>query len=461
MKVVVFQVGDHVYGVDAATVREIIDPVPVTPLPFVSPEIEGLINVAGKIYLQLCLLLRLKRAYPSCPDGGSVIILTTERGLCACRITKIIDRIDVEEATVSPPPAAEYGGDMVAIGLFYREGLPVLLLDPDHLLLPQKCKDVVDSPSPAPALNMPENELPQPEVLFPPNFPCVVFTCDNKLYAFRFDDVVEVVENEELMPIPYTAPEPVSVALLRGKPLPLLDTQSLLVGTAQKSVHFTLVVRLDGHLAGLQVEQVVGLQRVTFDSLLLPAITKDLIEGGAVTQEGVPVALINYAALELLAYAEPLRRWFMTNREQLAGNGAESLPTVVKKRMVLFRLGEELMALPLAEVERIEEYFEPTETPGGESSAISGVIQVRGNIMPVRSIEKRLGRTCDRQPGAYLVVASAGSFCAVPVRKVVRVVDIDLSTIILANSGRNSLVSGTGHYNGIPVKFIDGEELAA
>ncbi len=460
MKIVVFQAGDQLYGVAAATIEEIIDPVPVTPLPFVSPEVEGLINAAGRIYLQLSLERRLNREDVSGPDGGAVIMFTTGRGHCACRVTRTIARIDVEVAAVFPPPA-EYGNDMAVTGLFYRDGLPVLLLEPEHLLLPQKCKDVVDSPCPVPVSGGAGDSLPQPDAVQDTGFPSVVCTCGTELFAFRFDDVIEVAASEDLTPLPDTGPEGTTVALWRGMPLPLLDICPLLVGEGVRTVPFTLVVRIGDRLAGLQVEQIFGIKRVTSASHCPPTVGQELLEAGVVAQDGAPVTLINRAALAASAYADPLHIWFRSNREKLAGSVARKPPAAIKKRMVLFRLGEELMALPLEAVERIEEFFEATETPGGESRAIRGVIQVRGTIMPVRSIERRLGIACDRQPVAYLIVAGAGSFCAVPVGKVERVVDIEVSALIPADPDRNGVVSGTGQYDGMPVTCIDGERLAA
>ena len=151
----------------------------------------------------------------------------------------------------------------------------------------------------------------------------------------------------------------------------------------------------------------------------------------------------------------------ISGTETAVGNGLRSAAPGSTIRMLLFRQGRELLALPLEMVERVEEYSEPTATPGDESEHVSGVIQVQGNIMPVRSADTLLGGISGAPPCVYLIVANSGKRCALAVEKVERVVTMNAADVEPAHAGSNSFLNGIGTWHGMLVSLVDGERLVA
>lgn len=461
MEILIFQIGDHHYGIDADRVMEIIDPVPVTPLPFMPSEVEGLIHLAGRIITQICAGRRLQQEETDSPRGGVVMILSTANGLCACRVTKVLTKTGVAADSISSAQVAECPGEEALLtGEFHWQDAIVLLLNPDLLLRPM----VISTEEDAGAELVSEQEeggLQREVSAHVEQFSCVTFACNNELFALRFEDIAEVIENGALTPLPGAPPELPGMVLLRGEPLPLLSLQSILFGGVSAPTPFTLVVFLNDCRVGLQVERVVGIRRFACDALRPLPEEQSLLEGFVTTPDEALVLLLRFSALSAPDRFDAWRPWLIAvgtgSAEDRRHNGA----AVAKKKMLLFRLGTENLALPLEAVDRVEEYFTPTETPEDVSSEISGLIQVQGNIVPVCALGRLMGMASDGHPTAYIIVADGGKRCAVAVDKIERLVALDESAIERTYSGQNRLMAGIAKYNGLLVSLLNYERLTS
>jgi chemotaxis signal transduction protein len=83
-----FRSAEQIFAVPALAVQEILYPLPVTPLPFVSHAIEGLINVEGRIAVQLCLAKLNHLPAPSAHP--ELVLLDTGRARCALHVDAVI-----------------------------------------------------------------------------------------------------------------------------------------------------------------------------------------------------------------------------------------------------------------------------------------------------------------------------------------------------------------------------------
>ena len=461
MEAVIFQVGEHRYAVNAETVREIIDPVPVTPLPFVSSEVEGLINVSGKVIPQVCASLSLNLGEMKSRDEGVVMVLMSRGGMCGCRVLRVIARVSVDDDAISYTASTEgVGADFLLTGEFLWNGSMVLLLDPNRLMRAQSAEMSSDEDGTGLVAESYGGDTYQQRIAHGDLFPCVLFSCNSELFAFRFDDVAEVVERGEITPMPGAPPEMPGVMLLRGTPLPLFSTHSILFGGTEKNSPYILVVNLNGCRAGLLVERVFGFQRFSKESLQPLAEEQTLLEGIITTKDSRIVGLIRLSSLTAPERFDAWHPWLI-NGALTAGEEVKSEESASSQRMLMFRMGKELLALPLGVVERIEEYFEPAATPEDADGSVNGVIQIQGNVMPVRNLAKLAGVLSTAPSSVYLIVASGGNRCALPVEKVERVVDMNDADIEPARSGQNGILNGICKYHGMLVSLVDAERLAA
>jgi len=461
LEVLIFQVNMHLFGFDTAKVMEIIEPLPVTRLPFVLPEVDGLINVSGRVIPQICTSLRLQLGKMAGSEAGLVIILATGHSYCACRVSRVIARTAIEADTVTSL-ATEKTADHDAFlsGEFLWNDNMVLLLDPDYLirsLPPEEMDAEAEKGLVSERLCGEFRQVTTGADLFP----AVVFTCNKELFALRFTEVSEVVENGTITSLPGAPQEIAGVIVLRGEPLPVFSLRLILFGDSQEYTPFVLIVHINDFRVGLLIESIVGIQRFTRESLRPLADEQALLEGIITTADNRLLALIRLFALAVSERFTAWQPWLAASKEKPAAHALEAKITSMTKRMLLFRQGKELLALPLDMVERIEEYWKPTETPGNQSSSINGVIQVQGNVMPVRKLEKLSGLAPGGCPSVYLIVSNGGNRCALPVEKIECIFDMDLTDIEQVDSGPNSLLSGIGTCNGMLVSILAAERLVS
>ena len=272
MDVVIFQIQDQFFAVDAGVVREIIDPLPVTPLPFSAAEVEGLINVSGRIILQINAAQRLLQGGMTAPEGGAVMILAVAHDLCACRVTRVLARTTVATEAVAAVTNADITGhDTLLSGEFLWKESLVLLLDPVFLLR-ERAPVAEGGNDPEDDSGLVTERYGGDLLLDAPHaddFPCIVFYCKNELFAVRFADVAEVVECGAVTALPGAPAEIAGALLVRGAPLPLLSLQAILFdGSGGSTMPFALIVHLNGCRVGLLVERVIGIQRFAHSSLI-------------------------------------------------------------------------------------------------------------------------------------------------------------------------------------------------
>ncbi len=219
MDVVIFQIQEQLYAFDAGAVREIIDPLPVTPLPFSAAEVEGLINVSGRIILQICAAQRLQQAVVAAPVEGTVIILALAHDICACRVKRVLARATVATDAVAAVAGVDIADhDALLSGEFLWKESLVLLLDPAFLL--RERMPVAEGGNGAEVgsgliTERYGGDLRQ-DAPRADDFPCVVFSCNYELFAVRFADVAEVVESGTVTSLPGAPQEIPGAMLLRG-----------------------------------------------------------------------------------------------------------------------------------------------------------------------------------------------------------------------------------------------------
>ena len=78
------------------------------------------------------------------------------------------------------------------------------------------------------------------------------------------------------------------------------------------------------------------------------------------------------------------------------------------RQLVIFSLGTEEYALPITRVQEIIRYTEPRSV-ASQTRWIRGVINLRGNIVPVCDLAERLGLGLERPESAKIVIVETAS----------------------------------------------------
>ena len=130
-----FSLADVKYGIKILDVQEIIGLPPMTKVPDYPPEVEGIIDLRGKIVP----VLNLRRRF-SLPDKETdretcviIMALKGESGieLRGGIVDRVHDVVDFHKEDLDKPPMTESGADSVGavIGIGKKQGSVTLMLD--------------------------------------------------------------------------------------------------------------------------------------------------------------------------------------------------------------------------------------------------------------------------------------------------------------------------------------------
>ena len=100
-----FLLDGHLFGVDVASVQEVLKQQDLTPVPLASAEVAGLINLRGQIVTTLELRTRLGLPErPAGSDSVSVVVRAADGGPVSLVVDRIGDVLQVDGASLEPPP---------------------------------------------------------------------------------------------------------------------------------------------------------------------------------------------------------------------------------------------------------------------------------------------------------------------------------------------------------------------
>lgn len=125
-----FVVGDIVYAVPIAAVREIVNPVPLAELPHAPAAVAGVADHRGEIMPIIDLRVRFGLAPLGDARKGKWILITVEGrgvGLAVDRVTEVFGKITSE---IKPPPALGAGDELRGIsGVTTHDGMLIFVLE--------------------------------------------------------------------------------------------------------------------------------------------------------------------------------------------------------------------------------------------------------------------------------------------------------------------------------------------
>ena len=142
-------------------------------------------------------------------------------------------------------------------------------------------------------------------------------------------------------------------------------------------------------------------------------------------------------------------------------NVADSRGAAVAAQLVVFSLGDEEYALPIADVQEIIRYTEPRAI-ASEAPWIRGVISLRGKIIPVCDLAARLGLPADGEPHANIVIVeTADGTAGVIVDEVQEVLTVDGSQLDSLPTAGGGVIDGVAKIGDRLVVLLDANGIFA
>lgn len=448
--VIVFQVYGQYCALPTDKIREILEPLPVTPLPFTPGFVDGLVNIGGQVVVQMDLGHRLGLQKPLTGTCGILLVIDVGNGSYAIRVDQVFSRASLEEASLSACADAEEDTLSVVSGQFAWINAMVLMLSAERMGM----DDIV-------AQGVPDGEggllavggLAEKELVAADKENTYLITMvGSEYYALALSEIMEVVElPDDITRLPHAPQEVLGLMLLRGTPLLILVLAGLLEaeGNQQVSCPFAIVVERDGRLLGLAVEKLLGIQRFGEKAMQPVENPSGDIAGYFIGKEKDSQRMIGLLSIPGLISAEHSARYrgYLVDGTSIETYQIKAVEDK-KRRLLIIRLGAELFALPLSAILRIEEDLCLTPVPASANAALIGAIQVQGDVLPVIDIAVQLGLAHDAEAVFYVVVQLESERWALKVDHVERVLEVAESELELISSFTEGYLSAIGRIGG-------------
>lgn len=457
MELVLFEVGKGRFAFSAVGVIKVLDALPVTPLPYAPADVEGLVNVAGAVYLKVDLAARLGFGERSADPNGNLLVVTAREDTVVVQVDKVFNKISVEPENINLYDATDTSA-LVRGEFLLPDGMVLLLNEAVLGLQNMQPEGVpeggsgllgqVDATAAARAAEVSNNDMPT-----------VTVQAGHETYAFHMGDVLEIVEIKELTSLPGAGQEVQGLMQLRGTALLVLSLTELLQCKQKTTPRFVLVVAVHGTKLGIAVADIVGIERYEKDILQAISGGDTQLEGYLPGMDSSLSRMTGLVSIDGLISAESMahfRRYLSQHGVDMAAVTEQELKSV--RRLLSFRLGGERCALPLSLVDRVEEYASAVNLPEGDDS-LAGVVQIKGEVAPVLDMRDMLGVKAG-DTSAYVVVRIQGAPWALVVDKVDRVIEIAEKDITPVRTNQNDYLTEVGRLDGELVSLLSLEPLS-
>jgi purine-binding chemotaxis protein CheW len=396
-QLVTFTLDEVEFGLDIDRVQEITPRSDITPVPGSPSFVLGIVNLRGSIIPVLDSRLRFHLPPKPSTAKTRIIILDLGGQPTGLMVDSVSEVVKLDDFTLrdTPPLVAGVRSDYLA-GMVTAANRLITLINlekildsaefSEKMLLTEKGggSGLFSSGATAAVAEQVEEELPY-----------VTFTLGQESFGINLKMVEEIIELPTVTKVPDAPPYVLGVICLRDQVLPLLDfIQLLQAEPSEKPVAGDMVILLSFGQAklGIVVDGIQEIIRIREEDILPPPQTlsereaKDL--EGVVLRSDRMVSLLKVLDIitgEDQAKIAAMSTSLMTQEtDDAQAAAAHELPLVV------FRLGNEAFSLRLHEVREIIMVGNITPIPRAPSF-IEGVLNLRGEVMPVIDLRERFG----------------------------------------------------------------------
>jgi purine-binding chemotaxis protein CheW len=411
-----FLVGDRLYALPAEHVAEVIRVPSVARLPNSPKALMGLANLRGSVIAVVSLPAVLGHPPASADDGARAIILSGSRpaALVVDAVQRLVSpeagRIETRQGELTADPGealagmfpidteAEGAGDAVA-----------RVLDIDAMLSRE-----FGSAAPRTAvLTRAAATLPgQHAEERSEELALVTFEVAGQEYALALEQVQEVVAvPSSVAVVPRADAVVLGIVAHRDGLLPLLSLRALLgfPGEDTSAREKVVVTAVGGMLVGLVADRMRGVIRADPDLIepsppMLAARAGGEARIASMFRADGGHRLVSILSPDQLFREDVMRRLQASSGVAGGAANAEQPDNIETAEFVVFRLGEESFGLPISAVDEVARVPDRISRVPNAPEFLEGLINFRGEVLPVIDQRKRFGLAVNGGGGRRLVV---------------------------------------------------------
>jgi len=426
-QVVVFQLGDEEFGIDIQRVKEIVRLLPVTAVPQAPFYIEGLANLRGGILPIADLRARFALPPVERTEATRVVVADVGGTLTGFIVDKVSEVMAVPPGAIEPPPtiaigvAAEYLSGVAKLDQGRRL---LMMLDVNRILDVSELAEVATEGHHL--VDEQDEQQRDTQAQAREEEQLVSFRLEGEEYAIPIEVMQEVIRLPEVTHVPQAPDYILGVVALRDRLLPVIDLRLRFGLPTQETDDATrvVVVNLNGMVAGLVVDSISEVLRLPKEDIEPPP---PIVQGAAAEQlrgmgkldEGRRLIILLEATKLFSAEEQNMLAQLDERVEEEAGaetggpiraavGGQAKAALGDEEQLVSFNLGDEDFGVDINQVQEIVRLSAITRVPQAPGY-MEGVLNLRGNVLPVVNLRTRLGLPpVDHTEASRIVVLDIG-----------------------------------------------------
>lgn len=423
---VTFIAGDEVFAVEMAPVQEIIRVPTVVRVPLSPPTLEGLANLRGKVLPIVSLRRALGFAEREADDASRAVVIDIGQplGFVVDRVASVVG-VDANKIEGVQGISGTVNTELLT-GLIKDIGghAMVMVLNFEKLIAQEFAQIAAISRSQGALTAQGRAKANDDDALrtSEAELHLVSFVVAGQEYAIAIEDVQEIVQiPEQIVQVPHAQSHVLGVMTLRNRLLPLVALRRMFDLSEQDANDQSriVVVSIRGASVGIVVDKVNEVLRVARrDVEAMPAMLAragDLSDITDICRLEKGQRLVSIISTDNLFRHSAIKEAMTTvNTHTDTTDQAKTGPEGAgdDEQVVVFRLGAEEFGVPIDSVQEIVRIPETlTHVPKAPAS-VEGVINLRGSVLPVVDLRRRLGlATIARNDGQRIVVFLIRGVC--------------------------------------------------
>lgn len=416
---VTFELGKEVFAVEMAPVQEIIRVPEVVRVPLAPVILEGLSNLRGKVLPIVSLRRTLGLPDRAFDDAARAVVIDLGQplGFVVDRVSSVVgvDNNQLEDvADISSTVNTEWlSGLMKDV----QGHTMVMVLNFEKLIAAEFAQLATTAAGRAMVSSNLTQATKTEQRLVEEELHLVSFDVAQQEYAIAIESVQEIVQvPQQVVQVPHAQPHVLGLMTLRNRLLPLVSLRRMfaLNARSEQAQSRIVVVALGGASVGIVVDNVNEVLRVPRrDVEVLPPLLAK--QGGM--EEITDICrleqgrrLVSIISTDNLFRHSAIQK-ALTTVNQDSYTHSHSLQTGMSvdrdddEQVVVFRLGAEEFGVPIDSVQEIVRVPDTLTHVPKAPAAVEGVINLRGTVLPVLDLRRRLGLpSLARHDGQRIVV---------------------------------------------------------
>ena len=390
------------FGLDINAVQEIVRLPKITPVPKAPSYVEGVANLRGNVLPIINSRSRFGMRASENAENSRVVVVELNGKPTGLIVDAVREVMHVSPKDVEEAPVVVQGVD----GKFLRGIVKldsgrrlVMLLDQNALL--DMAVVGAAAVQAAHQASTGANHQAAPQTAEEDNEQLITFRVAGEEYGIPIMEVQEIIRVPEITSVPNAPSGVIGITSLRSRIVPVMDLrtkfglrtlQAETAGETRRDDERCLVVRIGPKSMALRVDAVNQVLQAPKSSV---EQTPAIVAGGGAGREqirGIAKLDEGKRLIMLLDVEHLVNQSDLSAIEKLADGKTEAAAAIMEdddRQLVSFKVSGEEFAVDIMQVQEIVRLAKVTKVPHAPDF-VEGVVNLRGNVLPVVDMRKRV-----------------------------------------------------------------------